>query len=79
MRGSWLPLLAYLQALQLVVRAFFPYRSEAFFALQFTHAPEHVFVGGGVVNFTEVINRRTDISLTQYRAGEAGYMTQGEV
>ena len=69
--GSWLPLLAYLQALQLVARAFFPYRSEAFFALQFTHAPENVFVGGVVVSFTEVINRRTDIFLTQHRAGEA--------
>ena len=69
--GSWLPLLAYLQALQLVARAFFSDRSEAFFALQFTHAPENVFVGGLVVSCTEGINRRTDISLTQYWAGNA--------
>ena len=69
--GSWFPLLAYLQALQLVARTFFPDRGESFFTLQFTHAPENVFVWGLVFRFPKGINNSADISLTQNRAWNA--------
>lgn len=66
-----LTLLAHIQVLQLVARALFNDRGEAFFALQLAHATENVLIGCLVLSMTKGIDRRTNIVLAQNRSGNS--------
>jgi hypothetical protein len=61
----WFALLTYIQALQLVAIAFFPDRSETFFALQLTQATEDIFIRTLSALGTESIDGSADIILGQ--------------
>ena len=63
-----LTLLAHIQVLQLVARALFNDRGEAFFALQLAHATENVLIGLLVLSMAKSIDRRTNIVLAQNRS-----------
>lgn len=66
-----LTLLAHIQVLQLVARAFLNDRGEAFFALQFAHATENVLIGLLVLCTTKGIDGRTNVVLAQNRSRDS--------
>jgi hypothetical protein len=66
---SRLPFLANIQALQLIAVAFFGDRCKAFFALQFPHAPENVFIGFFSNCVAKSIDSGANVVFRQHRAG----------
>jgi hypothetical protein len=67
---SWLALLAYIQALQLVLGAFLSDRREALFTLQLAQPPEHILVWRLTQRSFESVDSSANLLLSEDGAGD---------